>query len=179
MKNIKIIIAALGLIALGACNAIEDATTIKVDVPNFELNIPAAMGIPTSAAPSATAFNFFSGSYTLSINDPAFNELRRYKKLISDVKITDVSVTISNASGTHAQNLLLKAEGVGQFTLANYTFGTPYTGSEELKTFLKNIIFALKNDTVIVKASGETDATSGAIDIVIAVEGVQVWAKTL
>ena len=176
MKKVYFLMIALGALALSACSAIEDAATIKVPVPDFAINLSAPVSAATRAATN------FSGSQILSINDPQFSAIKDYIDVITDIIINQVTVTITNSgsSGTGASNITLSATGVTpNVTIANYTFGTPYSGDAALKTFLKNVILQLKNG-VTVSISGTTDVPSGeTLSVSIALSGVEVWAKTI
>ena len=180
---------AMAILVLSACNALEDAATVKVDVPDFTIEIPTNVTLPTNASGITRADSEqiqFSGSYTLSINDSQFNDLRKYKNLITDIKIEDVTIAIQQdgLSGT-AQNIILKATNVApDFNIPTYTFGQTYRNNPALPNFIKSTIFELKNDSVTITFSGETSVDFDAIGnvapvITIEVKGIQVWAKTI
>jgi len=182
MKKFNVLMIALAAFALGACSLIEDAATVKVDISDFTIDIPANVeGISRAGGLTrADGLNPFSGSYTLSISESQFGDLNKYKNVITDVKIDAVTVTITQSGLTDgiAQNVKLEATGVNDFIIASYTFGQAYT-NPGLITFVKNTILQLKNDSVTIHISGVTNANSGPLTVTISVEGVQLWAKTI
>jgi hypothetical protein len=189
MKKINVLMIAMAILVLSACNALEDAATVKVDVPDFTIEIPTNVTLPTNASGITRADSEqiqFSGSYTLSITESQFNDLRKYKNLITDIKIEDVTITIQQdgLSGT-AQNIMLKATNVvPDFNIPTYTFGQTYRNNPALPNFIKSTIFELKNDSVTITFSGKTSVDFDAIGdvapvITIEVKGIQVWAKTI
>ena len=183
MKKINVLMIALAALTLSACSAIEDAATVKVNVPDFNINITADVEAATRSGDGMYTGTMtpFSGSYEVSIEEQQFGDLKKYKNLMTGVTISSVTITISQpgTTGGIAANIRLSATNVTDFTLANYNLGDVYQGDANLINFLKNAILQLKNDKVTVSISGETNVASGPLDVVIAVKGIQVLAKTI
>ena len=181
MKRVYFLMIALAAFALSACSAIEDAATIKVDIPDFAITLPATVTGPVGIT-RVDPYNF-SGSYTLNINQDAFSDIQPYISLITGITISEVTVTITKVSGTGgtASNITLSATGVTpNVTMSNFTFGTAVPGNAALKTFLQNTIMRLKNGDVTVSIVGTTDVAPGTeLRISIELSGVEVTAKTI
>jgi hypothetical protein len=188
MRKINVLTYALAVLALSACNVIEDIATIKIDVPDFTIDIPAIVAPPEpepddeeGSTQTENELTSFSGSYTLSITELQFDELYDYKNLITDIKIERDTLTITQddlAAGIF-KNISLKATdvNVNDCYISGYTFGKPYSSSG-LTNFLKSTMFWLRNDSVTISISGETNAPPGPLTVTITVEGMQVWVKT-
>jgi len=183
MKKINVLMIALATLALSACSSLKDAAIVKVDVADFNINITADVGPTRSGEGITRTGNPFGGSYVLSINSSQFSNLRPYRNLMSGITIEDVAITITKSGGGSgtATNIILSATGVSpNFTLASYTLGQKIQGNAALLNFIKSTILQLKtNDNVTVSIAGETNVTSGSLDVVIEVKGIKVLVETI
>jgi len=183
MKKINVLTIAFAALALSACSSLKEAATVKIGVPNFNIEFPANLGVTRSGEGITRVGTPFSGSYVLSINESQFSELKNYKNLIAGVTIQDVTITITKPGGGTgtATGVILSATGVSpNFTLNTYTLGQEIQGNANLLNFAKGVILQLKNsDSITISISGETDVATGPLTVTIAVKGVQVLVETI
>ena len=182
IKFLFFLAATTSLFVCSSCSKLEEATTIKVPVPDFSFEIPA---IVTSnpldpALRSALDLNHFSGSATLSINDDMFKDLKKNQSFITSIVIGVVNISVSSSSGGGvAENLMLSSPEVGNFTIAQYTFGDVYS-STELAAYATNLFTKfIEKGQITVSVSGDTDVEDGELIVGLYFGSIEIKAKVL
>ncbi len=157
---------ALGLF-MGACDDVEEASIINVDVPDFSISIPANISAPTDALRSASEDEYkpFFGTATLDI-ETVSSDLAKYKDLIKEFKIGDLIFMAQNIVqeiNGQAKNVRIYADGIdGAFSLDNYQFGQSIFGNPLLIGYAEKIFNKLITDgTVTINISGNTNLPEG------------------
>jgi len=162
----RLVVLAIGLFAFGACSQIEKASTVSVSVPDFTVDIP----VTISELRAAGDFKDFSGSSTISIDDPKFSDLAKYKNMITSVKVGTATVTMTASTGTTVQNIAFSATGVSpDFTIGSYTIGTEYS-TPEFVSYTNNVFNQfIKAGNINVSISGQTDIDENTGQIIVSI----------
>jgi len=187
MKAIKFLfILAAGLFIFNSCSkAIEEATSINVPVPDFNVEIPVNVTAPSNAPAfdlrSSTAPNHFKGSATLNIDRDDFKDLKKYLKNITGFKLGTAEVKVNISTGDHAENVVLSSADVtGTVTIQNISFTGTFYSSPELTAYATKLFqkFIDKGE-ISVSIEGDTNYAGGTLIILVHFGDLKVTAKIL
>jgi len=182
IKSLFFLTVATSLLICSSCDKIEEATTIKVPVPDFTIDIPAIVtptNLQASGLRSTLELNHFSGTATLDMTDSNFADLKKNLDFLTSISIGIVNVQVSSSTGTVVENLTLSSE-VGSFTIAKYTFGGDYYSSAELAAYATDLFNKfIEKGQVTVSVSGDTDVEGGELTVGLFFGNIEIKAKVL
>lgn len=189
-KTTYIITLIAALFTISSCDLINRATTANIPVGDFDVAFEMPIDGISPASTKAETLYAFEGEYTLTSDDPCFAgamEYAKYKKLINDVDMESVTMTLTsdeNSDGYVSDLKLIIANGSGEtvetVTIAKYTLGEEYTNKTELKSAINAAMDEVLNyNKVIFKVTGNTNIESGTFQFNLAVRGVVVKVSLL
>ncbi len=183
-----IAVAAISVAALmTSCNAlkdaINDATEVDIEVPDFDIKIDTKLAVPAGADLTRADGEgaHFAGSYTITraelledVDDFAFD-------LIRDVKFDEVTIKVEQELGEITiEHLTLACEGLDSFVIND----TPVNSigaaqAEALTTLATGIVMKVVRDgeaTVSIDATLDKPIDGDTVSYLIALSGITITA---
>lgn len=171
MRSRNYLLTLLFVAAAGmyGCDALEDATTVNVEIPDYEYSFSCQTTTPaTTSELRDVAYTNFSRRITVNTSDPKFGDLEEYLDEDISMRIDNVqliatllgtSFTISNLEvNAYDSNGTTKVAG---FTETSITSGSIYSAAK-MKTFLQTALNRmLSTGTIILEVKGQTNLPSG------------------
>lgn len=159
-------VAAAGLFG---CDALEDATTVNVGIPEYSYTFSCQTTTPPTVSDLRNGeLTPFSKRITVNTSDPKFSELEEYLDEDISFRIDNVEL-IASLTGTQFTITNLEVNSydangttkVAGFTETTITSGSTYSASK-MKTFLQTSLNRmLSTGTIILEVKGQTNLPSG------------------
>ena len=168
-RNFLLSLLFVATAGLFGCDALEDATTVNVKIPDYSYTFTCQTATPVGIAELKDAtLTSFTKRITVNTSDPKFSELEEYLDEDISFRIDNVEL-IASLTGTQFTITNLEVNSydangttkVAGFTETTITSGSTYSASK-MKTFLQTSLNRmLSTGTIILEVKGQTNLPSG------------------
>jgi len=179
VKNLFFILLA-SLLAFTSCD--KNST---IDIPLSSVIITLDNIMVDDASNLKSTMNSFAVTQIIRYSDieGLSDEAKKYQGNIESILADSIYVTISTTDeeGTIVENFCIQVNGLNDFSISEYFFGTLYT-ADHLSEYVSQLLTKImKSESgAAINVSGETDVSSGeSLKVEITLRGVTLKAKVI